>query len=231
MATYDAFAEAFELHAATGAYNAHYDRPALLGLLGSVDGLTVLDAGCGPGLYAEALVERGAEVIGVDASTEMIRLAERRLRGRGTFLVHDLEEPLDWAEDASFDVVVMALVLHHLEDPQQVLRELHRVLREDGRLVISTVHPVADWRRYGGNYFTDERVTETWGGGWEVEFRRAPLTDLVADFSAAGFAIGELLEPRPLPTMTVDHPDISAKLATEPGFIVFSLIKNPLCGR
>jgi len=166
MATYDAFADAFDLHAATGAYNAHYDRPALLGLLGEVQGLRVLDVGCGPGLYAEELEERGADVIGIDVSAEMIRIAEQRLAGRASFRVHDLETPLDWAEDGSFDVVVMALVLHHLQDPRQVLRELRRILREDGRLVLSTVHPVADWLRHGGSYFTDERLTETWNDGW-----------------------------------------------------------------
>ncbi len=226
MATYDAFADAFDLHAASSAYNAHYDRPAVLELLGDVAGLSILDAGCGSGLYAEELARRGAEVTGADASSEMIRLAAQRAGDRCDFRVHDLEAPLTWAEDASFDVVVMALVLHHLEAPRPVLRELHRVLREDGRLVLSTIHPVVDWQRYGGSYFTDERITETWNDGWKVQFRRAPLTDVVADFAATGFAIESLVELRPADTMAAEFPAIHEKLSTEPGFIAFTLVKR-----
>ena len=46
---YDSMARMFEAHAADGAYNAHYDRPAVLDLVGDVQGLRVLDAACGPG--------------------------------------------------------------------------------------------------------------------------------------------------------------------------------------
>jgi len=63
---YDEFADEFLQHAGDNLYNAHYDRPACLGLLGDVAGRTVLDAACGPGLYAEELTARGARVIGFD---------------------------------------------------------------------------------------------------------------------------------------------------------------------
>ncbi|MGF9660192.1 class I SAM-dependent methyltransferase, partial [Pantoea agglomerans] len=168
MSDYDAFAEAFDAHAATSAYNAHYDRPATLSMLGDVRGMTVLDAGCGPGHYAERLVERGADVVGIDASEKLIRLAQERVE-QADFRVHDLESPLSWIDDDTFDRIVMALVLHHLHDPRATLSELRRVLRPNGRLVISTVHPVADWLRLGGSYFTDERLEETWQQDWRSE--------------------------------------------------------------
>jgi predicted TPR repeat methyltransferase len=66
---YDDFAEEYLAHARDGAFNAYYDRPAVLAVLGSVAGLAVLDLGCGPGLYAEELLVRGAgRIAGVDAS-------------------------------------------------------------------------------------------------------------------------------------------------------------------
>ena len=61
---YDVFAEEFLDHAQGGFYNAHYDRPACLALLGDVAGKRVLDAACGPGLYAAELIGRGAQVVG-----------------------------------------------------------------------------------------------------------------------------------------------------------------------
>jgi predicted TPR repeat methyltransferase len=52
---YDAFADEFLAHAQVSLFNAHYDRPTCLDLLGEVAGRRVLDAACGPGLYAAEL--------------------------------------------------------------------------------------------------------------------------------------------------------------------------------
>lgn len=72
---YESFADAFAEHAADGFANAHYDRPACLELLGDVAGRHVLDAACGPGLYAAELARRGARVTGLDQSPRMVALA------------------------------------------------------------------------------------------------------------------------------------------------------------
>jgi 2-polyprenyl-3-methyl-5-hydroxy-6-metoxy-1,4-benzoquinol methylase len=69
---YDKMARVFEEHGRDGPYNAHYDRPAVLALIGAVAGLQVLDAGCGPGFYAEELVAHGAEVVAIDVSEPML---------------------------------------------------------------------------------------------------------------------------------------------------------------
>ena len=60
---FDGFAEEYERHAADGAYNAWYDRPAVLELIGDVTGQRVLDAGCRPGFSAAQLLASGAEVV------------------------------------------------------------------------------------------------------------------------------------------------------------------------
>lgn len=224
MAQYDAFADAFEAHAAQSAYNAHYDRPSVLRLLGPVDGLHVLDAGCGPGLYAAELVRRGATVTGVDASPRLVELARARLGESAEVRVHDLDDPLPFG-DGSFDAVVMALVLHHLADPGPALTELYRVLRPGGHAVVSTVHPTADWLRLGGSYFVDEMVDETWNAGWQVSFRRAPLEAVVADFADAGFLVERIVETRPDAAMEEHHPALAERLSNEPGFIVFRLVR------
>ena len=162
---FDAFAQDYRRHARESPYNAYYDRPAVLGALGPVNGLRVLDAGCGPGLYAAELVARGAAFVqGIDISPEMICLAEEAVRGPVTFRVHDLAQPLDWLEAASFDAAVMALVIHHLDDRVRALQEIARVLGSGGRLVVSTHHPTGDWPRRGGSYFAVE-IDETWSRG------------------------------------------------------------------
>ena len=79
---YDRMGLSFRQHAADSAYNAHYDRPAVLAALGPVAGRRVLDAACGPGLYLRALLDRGAEVTAFDASPVMVSLARQQTAGR-----------------------------------------------------------------------------------------------------------------------------------------------------
>lgn len=223
---FEEFAEEYERHAVESAYNALYDRPAVLELLGEVTGQRVLDAGCGPGLYAEELVARGAEVVAFDHSPKMVDLARNRLGDQSMVRVHDLAHPLDWLEDNSFDGALLALVIHHLDDRVAALRELRRVLRPGGRLVVSTHHPTADWLRQGGSYFTLEAIEETWNQGWSVRYWRLPLTTTCAEFTQAGFLIERLVEPQPAPGMAERFPEDYEKLNREPGFINFRLM-NP----
>jgi 2-polyprenyl-3-methyl-5-hydroxy-6-metoxy-1,4-benzoquinol methylase len=110
-------------HAEDGPYNAHYDRPALLGLLPPVDGLHVLDAGCGPGLYAAWLVAQEATVVGLDISPRMVALAKTRLGERATILEADLAQPLTMLADASFDLVISGLALDYVPDWAPLFRE------------------------------------------------------------------------------------------------------------
>ena len=145
--------------------------------------------------------------------------------------MHDLENPIDWLADSSIDEAIMALVLHHLADPVSALREIHRTLKPGGRLAVSTVHPTADWQRLGGSYFTDEVLDDTWNSGWEVRFRRAPLTVWCAEFREAGFLIERLVEPLPAESMRVRFPETFDKLSKEPAFIVFVLQKSPVAGQ
>jgi SAM-dependent methyltransferase len=190
-----------------------------------VAGRRILDIGCGPGLYAAELVQRGADVVGFDDSVRLARLARQRTGSVADLRVHDVREPLDWLGSESFDAAIMALVLHHLEDPVPALREVHRVLRPGGRLVVSTVHPVVDWLQLGGSYFTDEMTDDTWNAGWKVRFRRAPLTAWCAEFHEAGFLIERLVEPLPAKSMKDRYPDTYDKLSVEPFLIAFVLVK------
>lgn len=224
-ALYDGYAHAFADEAAVSAYNAHYDRPAVLGLLGDVTGLTVLDAGCGPGLYAAELLRAGAHVIGCDTSTDMITLARQRLGPTSQLRQHDLNRPLDWLPDDSVDRALLALVIHYLYDRATALRELFRVLRPGGALIISTSHPTADWQASDGGYFDARHEQEQWSCGLTHRYWRQPLQDWIAEFTAAGFLLDTLLEHQPQPEMARAHPDTFTRLSHEPGFIAYRLTR------
>ena len=222
---YDAFASEYEDHAETAPYNALYDRPSTLALLGDVQGRQVLDAACGPGFYLDELRSRSAVPIGCDASPRMAELARRRVGDGIDVRVHSLEEPFDWVADETIDIVLCALAYHYVNDRPAFLAEAFRMLRPDGSLVISTHHPTADWRRLGGSYFDVDTVTETWSRGWEITTWRMPLSQLTEEFAATGFVIERLLEPRPEPAMARTHPRSFDQLSSEPGFLLLRLRK------
>lgn len=213
-AQYELFADEFRDHAGDGFYNAHCDRPMCLGLLGDVAGRRVLDAACGPGLYAEELVARGAKVVGFDQSPRMVELCREHV-GAGEFRVHDLADPLHWLEDASVDLALLALALEYVDDRVAALRELRRVLRPGGALVLSRQHPTGDWLRHGGSYFDVRVIEEVWSRGWEVRYWLAPLQQTCEELFQAGFLIERLLETSPPAeaAQTEDH----RRLSREPG--------------
>lgn len=224
---YDVFADEFLEHGRDGLYNAHYDRPACLDLLGDVDGRTVLDAACGPGLYAAELEARGASVIGFDVSPRMVELSRQRVPA-GTFRVHDLAEPLVWLPDGSVDLVLFALALEYVDDRVGALTELRRVLRPGGALVLSRLHPTGDWLRHGGNYFDARVVEEVWSRGWQVRYWLSPLEQTCAELREAGFLIERLIEPRPRPEAAAMNADAYRRLTSEPtGFLAIRSIPDP----
>ena len=106
----------------------------ILTFLSPIAGRRVLDVGTGTGRAAIALAKAGAVVTGVDASREMLAVAERRAREEGaavTFTPGDAHR-LDFP-DRSFDAVVCLRVLMHTPDWRASLRELCRV--SGGRVV------------------------------------------------------------------------------------------------
>jgi SAM-dependent methyltransferase len=131
------------LTAVTGLLTGH---EALAGRLIRSDGFDVrgsrriLDAACGNGRYSRFLLahaDAGAHITAFDLSKNMLARARKRLAsGRVTFAVADLTR-LPYG-DATFDAAVCGWVLEHLPDPRLGLRELARVLRPGGKLLLLT---------------------------------------------------------------------------------------------
>ncbi|WP_031469938.1 class I SAM-dependent methyltransferase [Sciscionella sediminilitoris] len=221
---YDVLAEDYARHNERNAYNAYYERPATLELAGDVRGLRVLDAGCGSGAHAEALLSGGASVTGLDSSAGILALARERLGARATLLHANLAEPLP-LPDNGFDLVIAPLVLHYLRDWEPTLREFRRVLGNGGRLVFSTHHPTMDFAESGGeDYFATYAFTEDWPAGDRtvtMRFWHRPLTAMTEALRASGFAIERLTEPAPVPECRELFPEDYRTISTKPRFLFF----------
>ncbi|MCE6998229.1 class I SAM-dependent methyltransferase [Saccharothrix sp. S26] len=229
-ADYDGLAEGYTAENETSLVNAHYERPAALALAGDVAGRRILDAGCGSGLLSLALRERGAVVSGFDGSAGMLAQARRRLGEDADLRVVDLGGPLPYPDD-EFDDVIASLVLHYLRDWGPPLAELRRVLRPGGRLIASVDHPFAInlMHRARGprpDYFETVNRLETWTMGGqtaELSFWHRPLHAMTDAFTAAGFRISALHEPKPVPAARELFPDGFHLLDTFPSFLFFVL--------
>ena len=126
-------------------------RERFLDLARIAPGESVLDVGCGTGTLAIAAKRRvGAvgEVSGIDASVEMIERANKKAKRAKTDVTFKtaLAESLPFS-DARFDVVLSTVMLHHLRRAvrEQSVREMRRVLKPGGRLLI------VDFGRNTGN--------------------------------------------------------------------------------
>ena len=208
------------------AYNSLYERPAMLGLLGDVTGLRVLDAGCGAGSLAAELVARGASVVGVDLSPRMVAAARARVgSSRARFVVGDLADGgvLSSFGPGVFDVVAASLMMHYVRDWEPVLRAFARVLVPGGRVVLSTHHPAMTSRWWpDGDHDGIELLHDKWqkrGAVFDVRFYRRPLRLMEAAFRAAGFRVDAWVEPAPLAICREADPVAWERLTTQPWFL------------
>lgn len=110
----------------------------------------VLDIGSGAGYGADHLAQDGRSVLGIDYESRVARAAARRYQRKGlAFACMDGMQL--GVQNASVDLVCAFQVIEHLRDPERFVGELARVLRESGRVILST--PNALTHRGPGNPF------------------------------------------------------------------------------
>ena len=119
-----------------------YRRENILKILDEIDlkGKRILDLGCGDGYYSIYLNKRGAEVVGVDLSSNMVKLAKKNAKK------HGLEIPFYETNgntlnfgDECFDMVLTVVVLQHVIGERKLnksIEEIKRVLTKNGHIII-----------------------------------------------------------------------------------------------
>lgn len=159
---------------------------ALLGLLD--DRWVVGDLGCGSGHLSVLLAPFVSRVVGVDASANMLEQAKARSEGIPGIELRQGELESLPIESAELDAAILSLVLHHAPDPRRVLVEVHRVLRDGGRLLLVDLapHNETDFRERMGHVwlgFSSSQVTE-----WlqEAGFTNVKVIALPRDPGAKG---------------------------------------------
>jgi SAM-dependent methyltransferase len=228
---YDELAEDFAAMIDTKPHNAYYERPATLSLLPDVRGKSVLDAGCGPGVYSEWLAGHGADVVALDANEKMVRLARQRLGDSARVILADLESPLEFLADASFDLIICPLVMDYIRVWDGTFSEFYRLLRPGCCLVFSIGHPFYNYDhfRQTSNYFDVELVEFTrrgFGKSVKMLSYRRPMSAVIDPLLKAGFVLEQILEPLPTEEFKQADPDDYEELIKAPGFMCLRAVKR-----
>jgi malonyl-CoA O-methyltransferase len=159
------------------------EQEAVLALLPDVNGLTALDAGCGSGRYLRELQVRGARVIGMDLSPQMLERARQFTTRIARADVRAL--PLD---EMTVDLVVCGLMLGDVAELELALSEMARVLRPGGRAIYSVVHPAGESAGWQRTFESDGRRFAIDGFWHSIDRHREAC-------AAAGLVIEECREP------------------------------------
>ena len=189
LSTRDGYDRWAEIYDGEGNPLVAMEEPWVDKLLGDVRGLAVADIGCGTGRHALRLAAAGANVQALDFSEAMLDRA-RAKAGAATivFQTHDLAQPLPFADD-TFDRVVCGLVIDHIADLGGLFREMRRICRPSGFVVISVMHPAMMLRGVQAR-FKDP------ASGREIRPASVPnqLSDYVTAAAQAGFTFDHVSE-------------------------------------
>lgn len=129
-----------ELLQGEGTYQKDVILPNLLRLLDIQDGETVLDLACGPGFFTNEFFKKGAKVIGVDVSPELISIAKKSSSKDIDYEVASADRAAMIKND-SVDKTTIVLAIQNIENAAAVFQECRRILKPGGSLLLVLNHP------------------------------------------------------------------------------------------
>ncbi|GGF82451.1 methyltransferase [Paenibacillus albidus] len=228
----------FEQYAAlrnTGiTYNDFIEQPAMKSALPVLEGLRILDLGCGTGQFATYCIENGASsVTGVDISSNMIEQANRENKHERieyiNMPIEDLELP-----PGQFDLIVSSLAVHYIENYDGFVEKASGLLRQEGSFILSTEHPIVTARREMNNWIHDEAGNrlhwalddyqeegireQHWYIDGVIKYHRT-LSTLINTLIAHGLVLEKVIEPQSIPAGLELMPGLSNE-RRKPSFIL-----------
>lgn len=223
-------------------YHKYLEKPAMHSLLSDVKGKNVLCIGCGTGEEVNYLNGLEAEVMGIDISEGMLKVAKNNFPNL-KFKQMDMME-LDFPKK-SFDLVYSSLAFHYTDNLKKLFEGVFKILKNKGKLLFSTTHPFFDpavifklnGEKYHvighsrnlktkklttyGNYFKENKMKQDWGNNFIVNFEHKTISTWINDLTETKFKILKVVEPEPLAEAKKIFPDKFEIFSKRPGFMVF----------
>ncbi|MCC6455316.1 MAG: class I SAM-dependent methyltransferase [Caldilineaceae bacterium] len=207
--------------------------PVMQTMLPPMQGIRVLDLGCGFGAFARWAREMGAaSVLGLDLSEKMIARAQELTSDPGvTYRVANIEK-IDLPDD-SFELVYSSLALHYIEDFGAICAAVRRLLVAGGRFVFSVEHPIYTAPSNPGwqddpsgikvwpvnSYLVEGRRVTDWIRPGVVKQHRT-IASYVNNLLDHGFRLLRLEEWGPTPAQITEHPDWATEVHRPPFLLI-----------
>ena len=124
----------------------HQINPLRVGFINeraNLEGIKVLDVGCGGGILAEALSKLGAQVTGIDASEQTIGVAQDHSNAVGSDVSYyqtTIDEFIANKPEEKFDVITCLEMLEHVPSPGEIIKTCSTILKDDGDIFFSTIN-------------------------------------------------------------------------------------------
>jgi ubiquinone/menaquinone biosynthesis C-methylase UbiE len=192
-----------------GSYEFKILLPAILNLLKNIHGKSLIDIGCGPGVYSVEFAKRGANVVGIDISGKMLDKARDNAKKTNMeLMLQKADAHFLPFTDGSFDIAVLILTILNAK----MIQETARVLKPKGLLLFSDTHPIIESKgRWESDTIGAGRIIEDYFSLDKREWRIEPVpgriitlkyytrtieqcVNMIAD---AGFKILRIAEPKP----------------------------------
>jgi len=214
-------------------YEFKIQLPAILNLLGDLQGKRLIDIGCGPGIYSVEFAKRGADVLGIDISRKMLEEARKNAEPLSLKLTLCKADAYSIpCPNNSFDITVIILAILN----RKIIKEAVRTLKPDGLLLISDTHPIieaiGEWEndkigapRIIRDYFSQGKKE------WQIEYNSEKTLTLkystqtieqcVNMIANAGLKILRIVEPKPMKSLKESDPKHYDRCSRIPYFIIY----------
>ena len=218
-------------------FNDFIETPILQAMLPKLRGKKILDIGCGMGQHAKQYSDMGAEsVLGIDISEKMLEYAKENYSAENvTYQQMALEDLC--ALNQQFDVVTSSLVFDYVENLDELMKNVYKIMKNDSEFVFSMSHPMAtaydgQYPRYTrsesgerlyaniNNYFVEGQRKVTWVVD-NYELYHRTFSSILNSIIKAGFLIEECQESRISDELRKQYPDMFGGTIHRPDFIFF----------
>ena len=234
------FSEYTELRAKPYSANDVEEKPSLYEMLPDLNGLNILDLGCGYGENCYKFYKMGAKsVLGIDIADKMLNVAKLNHSAKNIKYMNMAMEDISGL-DMKFDLVISSLAIHYVKDFNKLVRDVNSLLKDGGIFMFSQEHPLTTapqpflgWERDADgnvlyyklmNYNESGKRVDQWIIDNVVKYHRK-FADIINGLVMNGFKIVEVCEP------LVSDEVIAAvpwyiKNRHKPNFLIVKAVKN-----
>jgi ubiquinone/menaquinone biosynthesis C-methylase UbiE len=171
----------WEKHTGLWGNKEYYDiggNEGIIGWLKKIPKGKALDEGCGTAQYTISLAMLGFNVVGIDFSSKLLKIAKEKVKKykvsrKCSFVLGDIRKlPF---RDSSFDAVLSAGIIEHVPETEKCIQQINRVLKPNGYLIIHVPHKIS--------FFTINKILQKlfgiWSSGYEKSFTKPSFRTLL----------------------------------------------------